>query len=333
MDDMLLGSRNKRGDWKPNRKNEIAPIWQFPWKGSAILGFLKGYLFPWNITWFATAVFMWFVVVPDASTMKTLAPGWIGLIFLCNCAAALILYGSVELRLYVKRAQGNKFKYNGQFPGDKKSDVFWFKSQAIEGALRTFLTAVPIWTAYEVLLLWSYANGFGHWTTLQDHPYLLVLVWALIPLWHETHWYMGHRFLHLPFFYKHVHSIHHNSVNPSPWSSLSMHPVEQMMFFSAALIHLVVPSHPILAMYSLMFSGLGAIVGHIGYEKIETKSDGAAIDTHAYTHYLHHKYFEVNYGDALIPLDKIFGTWHDGTEAGDEALDARMEKKRKRINS
>ena len=31
---------------------------------------------------------------------------------------------------------------------------------------------------------------------------------------------------------------------------------------------------------------------------------------HAYTHDLHHKYFEVNYGDALVPFDKWLGTWH-----------------------
>jgi sterol desaturase/sphingolipid hydroxylase (fatty acid hydroxylase superfamily) len=42
-----------------------------------------------------------------------------------------------------------------------------------------------------------------------------------------------------------------------------------------------------------------------------------------YTHYLHHKYFEVNYGDGLVPLDKLFGTFHDGTAAADEALKRR----------
>ena len=30
-------------------------------------------------------------------------------------------------------------------------------------------------------------------------------------------------------------------------------------------------------------------------------------------HYLHHRYFECNYGDTLVPLDRWFGTFHDGT--------------------
>ena len=56
------------------------------------------------------------------------------------------------------------------------------------------------------------------------------------------------------------------------------------------------------------------------------------MDTHAYTHYLHHKYFEVNYGDGLMPLDKLFGSWHDGTPAGDAAMQARFKRKVARIN-
>ena len=35
-------------------------------------------------------------------------------------------------------------------------------------------------------------------------------------------------------------------------------------------------------------------------------------------HYLHHKYFEVNYADGIFPLDKLFGTFHDGTVEGDK---------------
>lgn len=52
------------------------------------------------------------------------------------------------------------------------------------------------------------------------------------------------------------------------------------------------------------------------------------LDTHAFAHYLHHKYFEVNYGDGTVPLDSWFGTWHDGTEQGDALMEARRAKRR-----
>lgn len=74
-------------------------------------------------------------------------------------------------------------------------------------------------------------------------------------------------------------------------------------------------------------------MGHVGFDKLLIKDNERSINTNAYTHYLHHKYFEVNYGDALVPIDKLFGTWHDGSVAGDEALEVRMEKKRQRLNA
>jgi sterol desaturase/sphingolipid hydroxylase (fatty acid hydroxylase superfamily) len=43
----------------------------------------------------------------------------------------------------------------------------------------------------------------------------------------------------------------------------------------------------------------------------------------------------VNYGDGLVPLDKLFGTWHDGSpEAEAEArMNARYEKRKARMNA
>jgi len=38
---------------------------------------------------------------------------------------------------------------------------------------------------------------------------------------------------------------------------------------------------------------------------------------------LHHKYYEVNYGNQPAPFDKLFGTWHDGTRAAQDAFRAR----------
>ncbi|MEO1043772.1 MAG: sterol desaturase family protein, partial [Pseudomonadota bacterium] len=52
------------------------------------------------------------------------------------------------------------------------------------------------------------------------------------------------------------------------------------------------------------------------------------VDAHAYGHYLHHKYFEVNYGDGLVPFDKLFGTYHDGSEEADAQMRARLKKLR-----
>ena len=41
---------------------------------------------------------------------------------------------------------------------------------------------------------------------------------------------------------------------------------------------------------------------------------GKSIPSAGYFHYLHHKYFECNYGELTSPLDKWFGSFHDGTK-------------------
>ena len=191
---------------------------------------------------------------------------------------------------------------------------------------------MPIWLAIEVGILWLYANGYVPWVSFAEHPYYLVALALVMPIIHETHFYLIHRLIHTPFLYKHVHSIHHNSVNPSPYSSLSMHPVELILYLGMALWHLIIPSNPILALYQLHRAGLGAIPGHIGFDKIEVSED-RVLDTHAHIHYLHHKYFEVNYGDGLVPFDKWFGTFHDGSKAGEDQMEVRFAKKRAKMNA
>lgn len=129
------------------------------------------------------------------------------------------------------------------------------------------------------------------------------------------------------------HSVHHNSVNPLPGSSLSMHPVEGFLCHSVAFWHLVFPSNPVVALFQLHVAGFGAVDGHIGFDKLELSSD-RPLTTHAYAHYLHHKHFDVNYGgDGLAPLDKWFGSWHDGSRAGEAQVQARFQQKKARINA
>ena len=331
MDDSSLGTRNKRGDWAPKARLEINPLFTPPIRPMAVLKWLPGYFLPWNLAFMLTAFVTWTWLTPDVETLKTLSPSWVLYLVARNSLAILLFYGVLEVRLYWQRRQGNAFKYNAKWPNDQNSEVFWFKSQTKDGILRTFVSGVPIWTAYEVLILWAYANGIGPWASFAEHPIWLCLFALCVPILHEVHFYCVHRLIHVPVLYRWIHSVHHNSVNPSPWSSLSMHPVEHLLYWSSALLHLVLPSHPFIALYQLQFAGFGAVVGHIGFDRI-VMGEASALDTHAYAHYLHHKHFEVNYSDATIPLDRLFGTWHDGSPEADAAMQARYAAKVARLN-
>jgi len=332
MDDLLYGTRNKRGDWSPRQHPEVAFFWSRPLDLRAWGKFLIGYIWPWNAFHVAVTLLYWNVLLPDWDTMKTLSWSWVLWLYMVNGIGIFLMYGSIEAIYYWKRKQGTRFKYNAKFPSEQPSDVFWFKSQNIDNFLRTYLSGIVFWTLVEVILLWTFANGYVPWLSWAQNPYYLALLVFLTPMIHEVHFFLIHRLIHTPFLYKWVHSVHHNSVNPSPWSSLSMHPLETFLYHAVALWHLVIPSNPLIGLLQLNMAGYGALNGHIGFDKLEL-TDDATLDSHAYIHYLHHKYFEVNYGgDGLIPLDQWFGTWHDGSKEGQERMEARYAKKVARMN-
>ena len=325
MEDVRYGSRNQRGEWKPAGLIKNAPIFAIPPQPLAVLKWLflyPGYLLPWGVFFAGVSALVWFFLTPPVETMRTLAPGWIAWILLRNMAMVLLFFGAFHLRLYVQRRQGTDYKYNPKWI-DGKQPGFMFGSQTIANMIWTFASGVPIWTAYEVLTLWAFANGFIPWVSFSEHPVYLGFFMLLLPLIHEFHFYCIHRLIHWPPLYRTVHKLHHANINPGPWSSLSMHPVEHLLYFSGVLIHWIVPSNPLLAIFQLHNAGLGSVVGHIGFDKMTIGKDGRVLDTHAYAHQLHHKYFEVNYADGSIPLDKWFGTFHDGSPEADEAMKAR----------
>ena len=104
------------------------------------------------------------------------------------------------------------------------------------------------------------------------------------------------------FLYRHVHSLHHKSYNPGPWSGLSMHPVEHFLYYSCATLPpLLISVHPLHFLYTKFHADIAPIGGHSGMDEPVAGSD---------YHYLHHAKFECNYGVPFpVNLDKIFGTW------------------------
>ena len=83
-----------------------------------------------------------------------------------------------------------------------------------------------------------------------------------------------------------VHKIHHNNVNPGPWSGLSMHPIEHLFYFSGVLIHFIIPSNPLHAIFQLVHAGISPARGHSGFHAVQLKND-TIVDMDSYMHYLH----------------------------------------------
>ena len=104
-----------------------------------------------------------------------------------------------------------------------------------------------------------------------------------------------------------------------------MHPVEQAIYFSVVLLILVVPSHPLHMFFILVHAGLAAATDHSGFDRIEV-GEQRTVGHGSYFHYLHHRYFDCNYGGPTLPLDDWFGSFHDGTAEAHTVMRQRQRK-------
>jgi sterol desaturase/sphingolipid hydroxylase (fatty acid hydroxylase superfamily) len=234
---------------------------------------------------------------------------------------AAIFYGAWHYQLYGRRAQGLQFKYNPSWPKES-SDKFLFGRPTASNVFWTLGSGVPIWSAYLILTLWAQATGIAPVTNWSRSPIYCASLMLILPFFHAVHFYVIHRVIHWSPLYNTVHYLHHANINPSPWAGLAMHPVEHLFYFSGALLLWMIPSTPIHAIFFVTLVGLAPIEGHSGFGKIVLGRSSFVSD--GYYHYLHHKFFTVNFGDTLlIPLDRLFGTYHDGIRRVPAAKPAR----------
>lgn len=311
-------SRSQAG-WAPDGPIEYPPVIVWPPRPMKALRWLVGwggYLLPFNLLYIGVAALVWRYATPSVETMSQWGVGWVAVVLARNAALMIAWYGAFHLLLYRRRAQDDRFKYNARWPGEGAR--FTFGSQHRENIFWSLASGLPIWTAWEVVTLWFYATGRIPWIDPGEHRVWFVVLLLLVPVWTEIHFYAIHRLIHWPPLYKTIHSLHHRNTNPAPWSGLSMHPLEHLVYFSTAALFWVVPAHPVHALFCSFHRMMAPVPGHTGFDRIELGR--AAVSTGGYAHYLHHKLFEVNYADGVLPLDRWFGSFHDGTPEADTAL-------------
>jgi len=305
------GTRDARGHWKPPYAAGYAPLFAWPIQPAAILKWLFGFpglLWPFNtfIVLFSLATYLYFQ--PGLETTKNLEWGWVSLMLLRNLVIMLVFYGGLHLAFYRWRLYGQDRKYNPSYQQETKKQ-FLFGKQVYDNVFRSLVFGLPVWTAYEVLYFWVAANGKVPMITFRDNPAGFIGMYFLILLIREIHFYLIHRLIHWGPLFKYVHSVHHLNPNPGPWSGLSMHPVEHILYFSGVLIHFILPSNPLHLLFHTQHLGIGPVMGHLGIETPMVKGTPITSD---YFHYLHHKYVTCNFGMDMLPMDKWFGVYFDG---------------------
>ena len=315
---------NSSGGWQPKQRLEFDPVFIWPPKPNQFIKWLlkfPGYIWPWNIFYIGIAFISFYYFQPEISRCITFKLDWISVILFRNIFLIILLAGFWHTRLYIFNRQYDKFKYNPNPLGKDKKH--WFLgTQTRENMFWSLFSAAPIWTAYEVFLMWGFANDYFLFP-IKDwlaNPIYFCLLFLLIPVWQVFHFYVTHRISHWKIFYRLFHFLHHRNVNTGPWSGLSMHPIEHIIYFSTILIHFIIPTHPLHFIFHAQQTALRAIQGHSGYDQLIINKKDTALPHASYFHYLHHKYFECNYGELTIPLDKWFGSFHDGTKKFHEKL-------------
>ncbi|WP_413195450.1 sterol desaturase family protein [Pararobbsia alpina] len=329
--DEQYGTRDKRGNWKPFKVIEYPPVITWPPRpvkfAKWLLGF-PGFIMPWNIFYALVAVGVWWML-PPIETFETFRVSWIAYIWAINLVLVTGFFGFFHWRLYMRRTQDNAFKYNAKWLATD-SPHYFLKSQIRDNLFHTYVSGVSFWTAWEAVTLWLYANHYIPEVSFSEHPVYCSLMFFVVVLWRDIHFYAVHRLIHWPPLYKLAHHVHHRNVNIGPYSGLSMHPIEHLLYFSCVVLHWVVASHPLNAMYNLVHAGMSPAPGHTGFDQI-VFDKGTLVELPGHDHYLHHKHFECNYADGVFPFDKWFGTFFDGTPASQAKMEARFAERLRRI--
>lgn len=204
-----------------------------------------------------------------------------------------ILAGSMFLIFYVLfPAFFSRLRIQKLFP--KPKDYY---RDILFSAISIIIFATVAYTVFVVLRPYNHIR-YGSIAEYGMVYFILSFFWMF--LLHDAWFYWIHRFMHLPFLFRHVHLIHHKSTNPSPWTAYAFHPLEAVLEAGIApLIAFTLPVNRYAFTAFMLFQIMYNIYGHLGYEimpKFILKSRlGRWINTST-AHNMHHKYFNGNYG-------------------------------------
>jgi len=293
---------------KPNATADLDAIGHMTSCFAATRSFLIAYICIYGLYDHANHPYPAFGAAQHLAAWRT----WAWPIITRNFLLAWLICGSWDWFLYFSpwAPKLHKYKLNPNYPS---------RQQFVHDAFFTS-TATLMMSLLECITCHLWASGvLKYQYDLSETP-ISNFLWAItITHWRVPHFWLMHRGMHpwfslhnkspIPdvgrFLYKHVHSLHHKSYNPTAFSGTSMHPIESFTYFTAALICVPFGCHPTIFLGCVMDCAVGAWLGHDGFQWPGSGD---------YFHQLHHMYFECNYGAMHVPMDKWLGTFCAGKD-------------------
>ena len=313
--DDSAGQNKAPWNYEPSIPIEGVPVFVWPPRPVAAIKYLlsRAYLFSIVLPFSLFALITWAYLQPAIVRCVTFEFSWIAQMYLRNLMLFVLIVGGLHLYFFTFKRQRKQLRFSGQELGcDERK--FVARDQVWDNIFWSCISGVTLWTGYEVFFMWSYANDLlPFYLDWREHPIWFVLIIVAIPFFDSAHFYFIHRLLHWKPLYRVAHAVHHRNVSTGPWSGFSMHPLEHLIYLSNVLIHVLFASHPIHIFFHLQWNAIGAGVSHTGYESLTVRGK-PMIYLSPFHHQLHHRLYNCNYGNGLVPMDKLFGSDHDGTD-------------------
>jgi sterol desaturase/sphingolipid hydroxylase (fatty acid hydroxylase superfamily) len=129
------------------------------------------------------------------------------------------------------------------------------------------------------------------------HIMLYIMIYYVI---HSVWFYWIHRLLHVRFFYKHIHYMHHMYRITIPYTAFYCHPLEHSIvnMMSVFIGPVIFPSSLLILKIWIHIGTLNTVYAHFS----ELRGDTPGF------HDLHHLFYRFNYGTGSV-MDRIFGTY------------------------
>jgi lathosterol oxidase len=132
----------------------------------------------------------------------------------------------------------------------------------------------------------------------------------------DAWFYWLHRLLHTKPLFKRIHSWHHISRTPTPWSNNSDTLLDNCCLQGYWLVaHFILPVSPWILFAHKLFDQVSGMIGHAGHEYTSGKTEVYPFPMIAVVfHDQHHEFFRYNYGTHFSLWDRWMGTLHPAYE-------------------
>lgn len=177
------------------------------------------------------------------------------------------------------------------------------------------LIAAAIYGAPAGIVAWGWhQRGWTRiYTDVSDHPlWWLPLSLGLYLLVHDSWFYWTHRLMHRPWWFRHMHAVHHESRPPTAWAAMSFHPWEAITgaIVVPALLFLI-PIHVAILGAVLTVMTVMGVTNHMGWELFPKFIVHGRLGQWLITashHEHHHQKYRCNYGLYFRFWDRLCGT-------------------------